>query len=127
MVPMSTRAVERLRAICLALPEVSERLSHGEPTWFIRDRQVFVTFADRHNDDRVAFWCAAPSGAQETLVDSVPDRFFIPPYVGHRGWLGVYLDVPVDWDEIPRLIDDAYRRVAPARLVALIDGDGPPP
>jgi hypothetical protein len=122
---MTISPIERLRAICLALPEVTERLSHGEPTWFIRDKQVFVTFADRHHDDRVAFWCAAPSGAQETLVDSDPDRFFIPPYVGHRGWLGVYLDVPVDWDEIARLVDDAYRRVAPARLVALFDGDGP--
>jgi hypothetical protein len=122
---MTISPIERLRAICLALPEVIERLSHGEPTWFIRDKQVFVTFADRHHDDRVAFWCADPSGAQETLVDSDPDRFFIPPYVGHRGWLGVYLDVPVDWDEIARLVDDAYRRVAPARLVALFDGDGP--
>jgi hypothetical protein len=119
---MTTSPLERLRAICLALPEVTGRLSHGEPTWFVRDKQVFVMFADRHHDDRVAFWCAAPSGAQETLVDSDPDRFFIPPYVGHRGWLGVYLDVSVDWDEIARLVVEAYRMIAPARLVALIDG-----
>jgi hypothetical protein len=82
-------------------------------------RKVFVTFADRHHDDRVAFWCAAPPGAQEALVGSDPDRFFRPPYVGGRGWVGVYLDVAgVDWDEIAELVVDAYRTIAPRRLAA---------
>jgi len=115
------RPIERLRAICLAFPEVTERMSHGEPTWFVRGRTVFVMTADRHHDDRVAMWCAAPPDVQEHLVAEAPDRFFRPPYVGHRGWLGVYLDVPVDWDEIADHVEDAYRTVAPERLVAQLD------
>jgi hypothetical protein len=104
----------------MALPEVTERLSHGEPAWFIRGRTQFVTLADHHHDDRVAFWCAAPAGAQDAFVTSEPERFFIPPYVGHRGWLGVYLDVPVHWDEVAEIVEDAYRTVAPKRLVAAL-------
>ena len=105
----------RLRQICLSLPDTTERLSHGEPTWFYRDKKVFVTYANHHHDDRLAFWCAAPPGAQEVLVGSEPERFFRPPYVGHRGWLGVYLDVPVDWSEIEGLVADAHRVVATKR------------
>jgi len=112
----------RLRRICLALPETSERLSHGEPSWFVRGKQTIATCADHHHDDRLALWCAAPPGAQDALVRADPARFFVPPYVGHRGWLGIYLDVPVDWDEIADLIVDAYRTVAPRRLVAALDG-----
>ncbi len=113
----------RLRALCLALPEVTERLSHGEPTWFVRGKKTFVTLSDHHHDDRFGFWCAAEPGAQEALVAADPVRYFRPPYVGHRGWLGVYLDVPsVDWDEIAELVIDAYRAVAPKRLLALLDG-----
>jgi hypothetical protein len=78
---------------------------------------VFVAYADHHHDDRLAFWCAAPAGVQQALVGSDPERFFVPPYVGHRGWLRVYLDVPVDWDEIAEIVTDAYRVVAPKRLV----------
>ena len=107
----------RLRAICLSLPEVTEKVSHGEPTWFVR--RSFVMFADHHHDDRLAFWCAAPTGAQEELVATDPRRFFRPPYVGGRGWLGVYLDVDgVDWDEIEELVTDAYLQVAPKKLAA---------
>jgi hypothetical protein len=118
---MAAKPVERLRTLCLALPETTERTSHGEPTWFVRDKKTFVMFADHHHDDRLAFWCAAPPGAQETLVAADPGRFFRPPYVGHRGWLGVYLDVPVDWDEIADVVEDAYRVVAPKTLVAQLD------
>lgn len=110
----------RLRALCVALPEVTEKLSHGEPTWFVR--RTFVMYADRHHDDRVAFWCAAPPGAQEEMIATDPARFFRPPYVGHRGWLGVYLDVDVDWVEIGEIVTDAYRTVAPRKLVAQLDG-----
>jgi len=113
--------LERLRALCLSLPETTERLSHGEPAWFVRDKKLFVSYADHHHDDRLAFWCAAPFGAQDALVQSDPERYFVPPYVGHRGWLGVYLDVPVDWDEIREIVRDAYRVVAPKSILALMD------
>jgi hypothetical protein len=108
--------IDSLRQLCMALPEVTERLSHGEPTWFVRGKKTFVMTSNHHHDDRVAFWCAAPEGAQEILVESRPDKFFRPPYVGHRGWLGVYLDVPVDWDELAEIVADAYCRIAPAKL-----------
>jgi len=111
--------LDRLREICLALPEVTEKISHGEPTWFVR--KSFATFADHHHDDRLAFWCAAPQGAQEALVAAEPGRYFRPPYVGGRGWLGVWLDVPVDWTEIAEIVRDAYRTVAPRKLVARLD------
>jgi hypothetical protein len=115
--------LDALRRLCLALPETTERLSHGEPTWFVRDRKTFATFADRHHDDRLGFWCAAPSGVQEALVAAEPGRFFRPPYVGHRGWLGVYLDVPVEWAEIEEIVTDAYRVIAPKTLVSRLDAD----
>lgn len=114
-----TDPLPRLRALCLDLPEVTEKVSHGEPTWFVR--RTFVTYANHHHDDRLGFWCAAPPGVQEELVGAEPARFFRPPYVGHRGWLGVYLDVEVDWVEIAEIVRDAYRVVAPKKLVARLD------
>jgi hypothetical protein len=113
----------RLRELCLAMPEATERLSHGEPTWFVRDKKVFVSYADHHHNDRLGFWCAAPEGVQAMLVEAEPDLFFRPPYVGHRGWLGVYLDVDVDWERIAEIVEDAYRMIAPKRLLAELDGD----
>ena len=114
----------RLRRVCLSFPEVTERLSHGEPTWFVRDKKTFVTYSDHHHDDRVAFWCAAPDGAQDALVRAAPERFFVPKYVGGRGWLGVYLDVTaIDWDEIAALVEDAYRTIAPKTLIARLGGE----
>lgn len=108
-------AVERLRAVSLALPAVAERVSHGEPTWFAgagRRARVFVMLADHHHDDRLAFWCPAAAGAQEFLIAEDPARFFRPPYVGHRGWVGVRLDVaPVDWPRIEDLVADAHALV----------------
>ncbi|TQL78853.1 hypothetical protein FB566_4448 [Stackebrandtia endophytica] len=118
-----TDGPDRVRRLCLALPEVTERLSHGEPAWFVRGRRMFATFADHHHDDRVGFWCAAGVGEAAALVEEDDQRYFIPPYVGHRGWLGVRLDVPdVDWDEIAELVVDAYRAVAPATLIAGLSG-----
>jgi hypothetical protein len=113
--------LERLRELCLALPETTERLSHWEPTWFVRGKKTFVMYADHHHDDRVGFWCAAAPGVREALLAGQPDRYFYPPYVGHRGWLGVRLDVPVDWGEIGEIVVDAFRVVAPRRLVAVLD------
>jgi len=113
--------LDRLRRICLALPETTERMSHGEPTFFVRGKKTFVTYADHHHDDRLAFWCAAPEGFQGMLVEADPERFFVPPYVGHRGWIGVRLDVEVDWEEIATVVDAAYRVVAPRKLLAELD------
>jgi len=111
-----------LRRICLALPEVTERPSHSSPTWFIRDKKTFVSFVGEHHGKRLAFWCAAPPGVAAELISEDPDRFFRPPYVGHRGWLGVYVDTPADcdWDELAEIVVDAYRAVAPKRLLALL-------
>jgi hypothetical protein len=111
-------ALARLRRLCLALPEVTERPSHGTPTWFA-GKKTFVMFWDGHHaDDRLVLWCAAPPGAQEIQVRDEPDRFFVPPYVGTRGWVGVRLDVEVDWDEIGGIVRDAYLQVALKRHVA---------
>ena len=118
---MTADPLASLRRLCLALPETTERLSHGEPTWFIRGKKTFVTYADHHHDDKLGFWCPAPPGVQEELVAAEPERFFRPPYVGHRGWLGVRLDVDVDWDEVEQIVIDAYRMVAPKVLIAQLD------
>lgn len=112
---MDANPLDSLRRLCTALPQVEERLSHGEPAWFFRGKKLFVMYADRHHDDRVAFWCAAPAGVQAMLVEASPEAFFIPPYVGVRGWLGVYLDREVDWSEIEGIVGEAYRVVAPSR------------
>lgn len=114
--------LQRLREICLALPEVSERLSHGSPAWFIRGKKTLAMYLDdHHGDGRLAIWCPAAPGVQEAMVGEEPERFFRPPYVGPNGWLGVRLDVEPDWDEITGIVEDAYRKVAPKRLAALLD------
>jgi hypothetical protein len=119
---VSDDVLARLREVCLALPEVTERLSHGSPTWFIRGRKTLATYVDNHyGDGRLAIWCPAPPGVQGALVTEEPDRFFTPAYVGHRGWLGVRLDRDLDWDEVAGIIEDAYRLVAPRKLVAVLD------
>jgi len=116
------KVLGRLREICLALPETSERLSHGAPTFFVREKRAFLmVLTNHHGDGRFAIWCAAPDGMQKMLVEGDPERFFVPPYVGHRGWVGVRLDVEVDWDEVAGIIADAYRLVAPKSLAAQLD------
>jgi hypothetical protein len=110
--------LERIREICLALPETSERPSHGAPTFFVREKRSFLmVLTDHHGDGRFAIWCAAEQGAQGMLVEADPERFFVPPYVGHRGWLGVRLDRGLDWNELAGIVEDAYAEVAPAKLV----------
>jgi len=107
----------------MAFPEVTERPSHSAPTWFVRDKSSFVQFWEHghHADQFPHLWCAAPPGAQEELIESEPDRFFRPPYVGGRGWLGLRLDGEVDWDEIAEICQQAYRVIAPKRLVERLD------
>ena len=112
------RVLERIRELCLALPETSERPSHGAPTFFVRGRRSFLmVLTNHHGDGRFAIWCAAPDGVQTMLVDADPERYFVPPYVGHRGWLGVRLDLDLDGNELAGIVEDAYAEVAPARLV----------
>jgi hypothetical protein len=122
------RTLSRIRRICLALPETSERLSHGAPAFFVRGKRAFVmVLANHHGDGRFAIWCAAPDGMQRSLVEADPERFFVPPYVGHRGWLGVRLDRGLDWDELAGICEDAWAEIAPPRLVAAVTGASRPP
>lgn len=115
-------ATDRLRAICAALPEVTERVSHGAVTFFVRGKRTLAYLTDdHHGDGRLALVCAAPPGVQEEMVEAEPERFFRPPYVGHRGWVGLRLDVAPDWDEVARVVEDAYRGVAPVTLVRRLD------
>ena len=108
----------RLRQICFALPETSERLSHGAPSFFVRDKKCFLMLLDNHHGDgRFAIWCAAPPGNQELLIAANAGRFFRPPYVGHRGWLGVMLNEDVDWGELEGIVEDAFASVAPKSLL----------
>jgi hypothetical protein len=112
------QALAAVRKICLGLPETSERPSHGAPTFFIRGKRSFATVWDSHHGDgRYALICAAPAGMQAILVEADPERFYVPPYVGHRGWIGVRLDRGFDRDEIAGILEDAFAEVAPRKLV----------
>ena len=116
------RALERVRRICLALPEVSERLSHGSPSFFIRGKKTLAMFADDHHGDGIlGLWCPAFPGVQAEMIDAEPDRFYRPPYVGPAGWLGIRLDRDVDWDEVAAILADSYRKVAPKTLARQLD------
>jgi predicted DNA-binding protein (MmcQ/YjbR family) len=114
--------LERLRAICLPLPEAAETGGVGSPCFKVREK----IFAMRHpmrlpSGDRPSVWCKARPGLQIALTQSAPERFAVPPYVGHRGWIAVYLDGAVDWDELADLIEESYRMTAPKRLIARLD------
>ena len=112
------RILDAVREICSALPETSERPSHGEPTFFVGGKRSFASVWDSHHGDgRFALICAAPEGMQAALVEADPERFFVPAYVGHRGWIGVRLDRAFDRDEIAGILEDAYAEVAPPKLV----------
>jgi len=117
-------ALKRVRAAAMALPEATERLSHGAPTFFVGGKKTFVMFHDdHHGDGRLALWVAAPPGVQAAMIDEDPEQFFFPPYVGSRGWLGVRLDRDPDWDEVTAIVLEAYRSVAPKKLLAQLDAD----
>lgn len=111
-------SLERLRAICLALPEAVETGGVGNPSFKVRDK----IFAMRHQmEGRMSLWCKAPPGAQPILVSGEPNRFFVPPYVGRHGWVGMWLDTTLDWALLADLVEDSYRLTAPKRLSALLD------
>ena len=114
----------RVRRICLALPGASEKVSHGAPAFFAGRQFVALWSAGHHDHAFPHLWCAAPPGAQEGFVAAVPDRYFRPPYVGGRGWLGMRLDGDVDWDEVAMQCEEAFRTVAAATLVARLEGRG---
>jgi len=109
--------MNRLRALCMALPEAEERETWEIPTFRVRDK----IFAMAHPDKgRPSVWMKAPRGTQAILTEAAPDRFFSPPYVGHKGWIGVWLDVDPDWDEMRALVERSWRMTAPKRLVATL-------
>ncbi len=115
-------ALDQLRVICAELPEVNERPSHHTPTFFVRDKKVLChLWEDHHDVAGIYIWCPAQPGVQAELVDHEPDRFFVPPYVGHRGWIGVRVDIETDWDEIAEILADAFRVAAPKTLVKQLD------
>ncbi|MEX0761365.1 MAG: MmcQ/YjbR family DNA-binding protein [Dehalococcoidia bacterium] len=114
--------LERLREICLALPESTEKVAWGDPTWRVRSR-IFAMQKGNHDGGRPSVWLKAEDGAQAVLVGSNPEQFFVPPYVGNKGWVGVYMDGrAIDWDEVGDLIEESYRLIAPKRLAAQLDG-----
>jgi len=110
--------LERLRAICLAFPEATEGGGVGDPTFRVRDK-IFVM---RHpHDGRSSLWIKAQRGAQETLAQEQPERYFVPPYVGQHGWVGLWLDDATDWGLVADLAEEGYRMTAPKRLAARLN------
>jgi hypothetical protein len=108
----SAAALARVRKLCLSLPEVTERLSHGAPTFWVAGKRTFLSFVDdHHGDGRLAVWCAAPAGAQALLVEHDAEVFFVPPYVGPSGWVGVRLDRAAPWPMIAEVIEQAYQTI----------------
>lgn len=112
----------RLRGICLALPDATEKEAWGDPTWRVRDR-IFAMQKGNHEGGRPSVWFKAPLGAQAVLVEADPETYFVPPYVGHRGWVGAFLDGGrLNWGELSDLIEESYRLIAPRRVAAGLDG-----
>jgi predicted DNA-binding protein (MmcQ/YjbR family) len=121
MATPAERALGRLREICLALPEAVEKETWEIATFRVQDKIFAMQMG---HDGRFGMTCKAPPGAQEVLVGAEPGRFFLPPYVAHKGWIGVQLeDDDVDWDEVEGLVIESYRRTAPKRLQALLEAD----
>ncbi|RKP57957.1 MmcQ/YjbR family DNA-binding protein [Cohnella endophytica] len=112
---------EKIRTLCLSLPGTSERISHGAPSFFINGKLSFVQYrVNHHGDGRIALWCSAPSGIQSLLIESTPEIYFRPPYVGHLGWIGLRLDRDATWTDIRGVIEDAYLNRAPKKFREMI-------
>lgn len=123
----SKRIIERLRRICLALPEATEKEAWSEPTWRVKGK-LFAQVDDyHHGSPHCAVWLPASLEAQEGLIAADAARFFRPPYVGHKGWVGVVLDTRPDWEMVAELVREAYRRIAPPKLAAQLDERATPP
>jgi len=121
-VPRKKTPLSRVRELCLELPEATEKEAWGRPTFRIRGKKMFAMFMDdHHGDGRLALWLNAAPGDQATLVESDPELFFVPPYMGPSGWIGLRLDRKPDWDEVGELIEESYRLAAPKKLIALLD------
>jgi hypothetical protein len=119
------KLVDRVRKLCLKLPEANERISHGEPTWFAGKGKVFAMLDGHHHDSpHLSVWLPQPLGAQEALIDADPERFFRPPYVGVSGWVGVVLDTKPDWGVVEGLIRESYLHVATGKLRRAALGHG---
>lgn len=119
--------VERVRKACFAFPQVTEKPSHGNPGFFINDKNCFCYVVDNHHaDGRFALWCAAPDGMQGMLVDSDAKRYFVPPYVGPSGWIGVRLDRDTPWPDIVGILEAAYVKKAPPKVLSIYRGEAAP-
>ncbi len=119
---MPASPLPRLRKVCLALPEAHEVEAWGEPTFRVKNK-LFAMYADaknHHGKGRHAVWCKAAPGNQALMIQAAPDRFFVPPYVGPFGWVGIWLDRKTDWKELKELLRDGYRLVAPKKLAAQV-------
>jgi predicted DNA-binding protein (MmcQ/YjbR family) len=111
--------VERLRKLCMMLPEANEKLSHGEPTWFAGKGKVFAMLDNHHHgSSHLAVWLPQPPGVQQSLIEADAERFFRPPYVGPSGWVGVVLETKPDWKLVAGLIRDSFLHVATKKLSA---------
>ena len=120
---MAPRPLTKLRTLCLALPEAHEVEAWGAPTFRVRNKlfAMFAAAGNHHGDGRSGVWCKAAPGNQELMVRLAPTKFFVPPYVGPSGWVGIYLDGDVDWPEVAELLEDSYRLIAPKKLVKALE------
>jgi len=121
--PAAQASLKQLRKICLALPETTEQVSwERTPTFRVRNK-IFAMFVDDGREtEGVSVWCKAAPGGQEVLVGADPQRFFAPPYVGPKGWIGIRLDGRVEWGAVATLVEDSYRLIAPTRLATALEG-----
>jgi hypothetical protein len=117
----TVRPLERVREICLSFPETAEKEAWRAPTFRVRGKMFAMYMDDHHGDGRTALWLNAEPGIQEMLVESDPGRFFVPPYQGPYGWIGVRVDLDPDWDEVRDLVEESYRMTAPAKVLARLD------
>jgi hypothetical protein len=114
----AARPFAKVRSICLSLAGAEESMNHGRPCFVVRGKTFAMFLENHHGDGRLAIWCKAPPGEQAAMVDADPSRFFVPPYVGPRGWIGVRLDLAaVDWDDVAAIVRTSHQMTAPKRAL----------